>query len=250
LSQFGIEAWFAFVVFLRVGVAMSLSPGYGERTVSMRIKLVIGLLVAISVVPAVRNYLPQSVPPLKELLFLSLREGLIGIFFGLVSRGVVFLIEIAGTMISQSMSLAQMFGNAADSMPAISHVMTVAALALIFSTPIGDYIFLMFAESYKLTSWSFDELVRIFSELYTAIVNFVFRNAFVLASPFIAIALIYYFFTGMINKTMPQFMVTFIGVPLVALLAIWLLYDNAEQILSSWVKKAYSLLAFVTGRKQ
>lgn len=231
-----------FLVFLRVGPAIALAPGYGETAVPARVRLMLGLFFSFAISPWVQSALPSEFDNTAEFAQFALRETLIGSFFGIIARGTIFLIEKAGAVISQTASLAQMLGNASQPMPVMSHILMVAGLALIFATPISDAILLSFISSYTLDFASLDRPASYYAEHAKDLINYVFNQGVTLSMGFVSLFFVYYLLSGFINKAMPQFMVTFIGIPLVALCSIVFMYKHFDLVLSVWQENAMTIL--------
>ena len=242
ISDISSYVWVAFAVFLRIGPAIALTPGFGENSVSVRVKLSLGLAVSLAIVPLVEHQIPKDLETIADFSLFSLRETIIGSFIGLFARGVILLLSLAGSVISQSVSLAQITGNMTEAMPTIGHILTVTGVALFFSGPLIEYVIRFFLLSYHVDVELFGEGFADFAERSAELLNYVFINGTLLASAFVALFFVYYLFTGFLNKTMPQFMVSFIGVPFVALFSIFYLYKTSEHMLTVWQKKAIGLL--------
>lgn len=234
--------WLVGAAFLRLGPAIYLAPGYGERYVSMRVRLSVAGVFAVAIAPVIAPHLPATAPEGAELFRFALFETTIGIFIGLMARGMIYLLEKAGTIISQSISLAQMLGNATEPMPVISHLLTTAGIAILFSTSLADQMLYSFVASYSLDMPSIAEIAGYFASKTTQMLNFVFNHAVVLSAAFLSLLFVYYLCIGFINKAMPQFMVSFIGIPFVALFSIFFLYQHHELLLEVWQKKAGTVL--------
>ncbi|SHH64298.1 flagellar biosynthetic protein FliR [Marivita hallyeonensis] len=242
LNDVTIELWYVFAVFLRIGPAMASAPGFGHNLVPVRSRLLTGLMLSAALAPVVQESLPATPPEFDKLARFILFETMIGLFFGLIARSVLHLLEMAGMMISQSVSLSQMLGNTVEPMPVISHILTVSALAIIFSTSLANEILVSFVLTYELEIPSVSDALAFAAMTWTKLINYIFVQAFVLASGFISIFLIYYLAIGFSNKALPQLMVSFIGIPFVSLYSIYLLLKHSEPILSVWQQKALQIL--------
>ena len=105
------QLWVGFVVFLRIAATVSLLPGFGERTVPMRIKLVIAIAFTLIIAPAI-----PSIPPpasVGTVATLALTETLSGALMGLGIRLFILALQTAGAIAAQSTSLSQILGGAA-----------------------------------------------------------------------------------------------------------------------------------------
>ncbi|MCK0151402.1 flagellar biosynthetic protein FliR [Marivita sp. S6314] len=215
------QVWLMFAVFLRIAPAIALMPGYGEKSVSPQIKVMTSLFLAAAVAPILEPSLPPERLTGTALMQFTARETTIGVFLGLISRGMLFLLEKIGAVISQTVSLSQMLGNAIDPMPVISHVLTITGLALFFATSLNDEALFWLLSSYFVDIPYLQDIWGFFAETITGFFQYIMTNGVLLASGFIVLFVAYYLYSGFINKTMPQLMVTFIGIPLVSLLSIF-----------------------------
>ena len=98
--------------------------------VPVRVKLSLALAFTAIVAPAVSAAVAPHTATAEALLTCLATETLIGLTLGLVLRLMVLALEIAGTIAAQSTSLSQMFGAGGEPMPAISHLLVMAGLAL------------------------------------------------------------------------------------------------------------------------
>ena len=246
-AEINSQMWLVGAVFLRIGPAIYLAPGFGESYVSARVRLSFAGLFAVAIAPVLAPYLPETAPSGSQLFAFVLRETTIGFFIGLMSRGMIFLIEKAGAIISQSISLAQMLGNATAPMPVISHLLTTTAIAILFSTSLADQMLYSFVAGYSLEFPSIERIIGYFASKVSELMNFIFNHAVVLSSAFLGVMFVYYLFIGFVNKAMPQFMVSFIGIPFVALFSIHFLYQHHELLLDVWQQKAQIILMLPYG---
>ena len=121
--------WQFFLVFLRVGALVSVLPAFGERTVPMRIKLVVALMFTLVVMPAAPVMpVPQDTGDLARY---TLSESITGLALGLGVRLFVLALQTAGSIAAQATSLAQILGGAGvEPIPALGYILVVAGLAL------------------------------------------------------------------------------------------------------------------------
>jgi len=243
LGLFGQAAVLGFVVFLRIGAAMALVPGFGATMVPVRVKLSLALAFTAIVAPAVSAAVAPHTATAEALLTCLATETLIGLTLGLVLRLMVLALEIAGTIAAQSTSLSQMFGAGGEPMPAISHLLVMAGLALAMMAGLHVRIAGVFMLSYDaLPPGSFPgaAIVRVWSVGHIA---HAFAIAFGLAAPFVLASTIYNVALGAINRAMPQLMVSFVGAPALTLGALLLLALTVPPALALWLGALDMLLA-------
>ncbi|MDO6586414.1 flagellar biosynthetic protein FliR [Salipiger sp. 1_MG-2023] len=229
-------AWLGFIVFLRVAAMISTLPGLGEQSVSVRVKLVLSLLLATIVLPAAAEKIPTVEPGYGTVLYVILTESISGLILGLWLRLLMHALQTAGSIAAQSTSLAQLLGNAgADPMPAIGHILTVSALALLmitgFHVKIAAYVIL----SYDLLPPLQFPRPSVIGQAGRQQITDSFALAFTLAAPFVILSALYNLTLGFINKAMPQLMVAFIGAPVITLGSMALLILTSPVMLSVWL---------------
>ncbi|MFN3647476.1 MAG: flagellar biosynthetic protein FliR [Gemmobacter sp.] len=221
--------WSAFLAFVRVGAVMALLPAFGEQSLSVRFRLGAALALTLAVAPAVTS-------PVQITAFAILAEAVVGLMLGAGFRLFILALQTAGAMAAQATSLSQLFAGAgAEPQPAISNLLSLAALALAFSTGlhvqaaralIVSYDLLpqgRFPEAGDVLTWGLAQVARSFS------------LAFSLAAPFVIGGLLYNVALGAINKALPALMVAFIGAPALTLGGLVLLAIAAPLMLQIWL---------------
>nr|WP_237684874.1 flagellar biosynthetic protein FliR [Szabonella alba] len=233
----------AVLVFLRVGAAMALLPAFGERIVPQRVRLVLALAFTAIVLPAVTDRLAGI-----DLAAFSFRwiwtETAAGLLLGFGLRFLVMALQIAGTMAAQATSLAQLYAGAgAEPQPAMSHLFTMAGLALAVAAGLHVQLARFLILSYDLlpagqlipaadaTGWGVARAAHAFT------------LAFTLAAPFVIAATVYNVALGAINRAMPQLMVVFVGAPALTLGGLVLLALATPALLTVWLGALGSFLA-------
>jgi len=236
-----------FSVFLRVGAAMALMPGFGEQVVPMRVKLVLGLAFSAIVWPMVGQYSSLDVNGLTALTFVS--EAITGLALGAFFRLFVIVLQLAGMMAAQSTSLSQLFEGPAtpEPTPAFGNILVIGGLALAMISGLHVKIAIALSQSYAvvplgvfpspadLTGWGIDRI------------SSAFGMAFSLAAPFIVVSAIYNLALGAINRAMPQLMVALVGAPAITFGGLLLLAITSPVILSIWLERLNAGLAFPFG---
>ena len=206
--------WLGFLVFLRIGAAVSLLPAFGEQAVPQRIKLVLALALTAVVAPAV--HAEVAVVPIGWSLSM-LTEVAAGLLIGIGLRLFVHALQIAAAIIAQATTLSQLFaGTGPDPQPAIGNLLVMAGLALAMKMGLHVHIVEVIILSYDplpagqfpggpdIADWGLYRIAQTFS------------LAFALGAPFVLASLIYNVAIGIINKAMPALMVSFIGAPALA----------------------------------
>ena len=137
-------------VFVRISALAFLVPGFGERTIPMRVKLGAALAFAVIVWPAIAIDAPPMTATFDSLGPVYAAEATVGLILGLSLRFLVFALQTAGTLIAQNLSLTQAFGTgvAPDPEATMGTILTLAAIALALGFGLHIEIAALLIESY------------------------------------------------------------------------------------------------------
>jgi flagellar biosynthetic protein FliR len=204
------------LAFLRVGAIMALLPGFGERMIPARIRLVGAFAITAIVAPAVADRLPALPDGPASYLPLLLTETAVGLTLGFTLRLFIFALEIAGELAAQSGSLAQMFATGGDPAPALSHLLTFAAFGLMLTLGLHVRFVEVIILSYGAIPAGTLPGAGLLADWTIAHVAQAFTLAVGLAAPFVAIGLLYNLALGIVNRALPGLMLSFIGAPLLS----------------------------------
>ena len=222
-----------FMVFLRVGAIIALIPLFGEQSVPARVKLGAAFAFSVAVFPTVAD--PTAQYTFEQLIRTGAIETLVGLAIGVFFRLFILCLTMAGQFAAQSTSLAQAFGAPdIEPQPAISGVLMMGGLALLVITgfPVRVIGALMgFYDMFPIGQGIAGADGIMWG---VAMIADAFRTAFTLAMPFLIAALLYNLALGIINKAMPQLMVSFVGAPALTLGALLLFAVCAPMILMVW----------------
>ena len=237
--------WAGFVVLIRVGSMMATLPLFGERMIPVRVRLGLAIAFCLIVTPAVAPRIGAPPDALTPALTLLGPEVIAGLLLGLLLRFFIMCLQIAGSIAAQSTSLSQIFGGTAgvDPLPAMGHVLVIGGLALAavlgLHVELARYILL----SYDLIPPGVLIAPGIVADLGTGTVARIFALAFTLSAPFLIGSLVYNVTLGVINRAMPQLMVSFVGAPAITAGGLLLLFLTAPLLLSVWIEAFSSFLA-------
>jgi flagellar biosynthetic protein FliR len=229
--------WQGFAVFLRVGGTMAVLPAFGDQPVPTRVRLALAIMFTLVVGPAVAPGIAQQPDTQMQILALLGPEALVGLFLGLFLRFFILALQIAGSIAAQSTSLSQIFGGTAvvDPLPAIGHVLVVAGTALAALSGLHVQVAVYIIHSYTLFPFGAALDPMIVAQLGTQEVSRAFGLGFTLAAPFLIASLIYNGVLGVINRAMPQLMVSFVGAPALTAGGLLLFFLTAPLILAIWM---------------
>lgn len=237
------QGWFIVaIVFLRVGAAMALLPGFAERQIPVMLRLALAVAFTLVVAPGAAEHIPDRAGVAFALKCLA-TETVAGLLIGIGLRLMILALETAGTIAAQSTSLAQMFPGAAEPMPAMSHLLVWAGLCLavigglhvrISEVLLGSYIVLTpgsFPGADALRGWGVGQVAGAFA------------LALRVAAPFVIISFLYNVALGFINRAMPQLMAAYIGAPVISMAALLLMLVAVPSGLLVWMHAFSDLLS-------
>ncbi|HKK35611.1 MAG TPA: flagellar biosynthetic protein FliR [Paracoccaceae bacterium] len=241
---FGEAPIFALMaVFTRVGAAVALLPGFGERNLPMRIKLAAAIAFTLVVWPAVAaeaegvgaRIEAADAPPVA-LAGVLIAEAAAGIVLGLAARLLVMALQLAGAIAAQSTAVAQMAGAdvTPDPMPAIGAILVVAGIALALALGLHVKAAVALVASYEVAPLGAPLPAADAAAWAVARADDALGLAVALAAPFAAGSLAYNLALGAMNRAMPQLMVAFVGAPAITAGALLLLWAAAPAMLARW----------------
>ncbi|EET48747.1 flagellar biosynthetic protein FliR [Thalassobium sp. R2A62] len=226
----------AAVIFLRVGAMMAVLPGLGERSVPARVRLGLAIALTVLVTPLIAPDLPEP-EEVSNLVGLLLIEASIGLLLGMSLRLFVFTLSTAGAIAAQSTSLSQIFGGSAgaEAQPAIGHVLVTGGLTIAMITELHLRVVEFIVMSYGSFPTGVPLSATFVADFGVSRVAASFAFAFTLAAPFFIASLIYNVTLGVINRAMPQLMVSFVGAPVITAGGLVLLALSAPTLLGLWI---------------
>jgi flagellar biosynthesis protein FliR len=224
-----------FAVFLRVGGLMLVVPGFGDRLIPMRIRLVVGFALSAAIAPSVP--VPAAVTP--DLVAVELT---VGFALGTVLRFIAAALTMAGMMAAQLTSLSQLFGNVEPS-SAIGNLLNMTGLALLMASGLPMMLIEMLMRSYDVLPQGLAMPGDDVAGWVVTRASQAFGLAFAMAAPFALAALIYNAAMGVINRAMPQLMVALVGAPAITGASAVLLFLAAPLILTVWKTTMVAVLA-------
>jgi flagellar biosynthetic protein FliR len=244
------EIFVIMLIFVRVGAATMLLPGYGEPFVSPRLRLLLALMVSLVVAPALSESLPKMPESATLLALLILGEAVIGVFIGTVARMFLAAMTTAGMLIGYMSSMANALTNdpsAAQQGSIAGSFLTLIALLTIMTLNLHHMLLMAVVDSYDLFIPGQVPPVADFSEMISRTVAETFLLAFQIAAPFVIVGLIFYLGLGLLGRLMPQMQVFFVAMPLQILLGLSVLFIALPVILR-WFIGSFEdkMLPFVT----
>jgi flagellar biosynthetic protein FliR len=221
------EIFAIMLIFVRVGGAVMLLPGYGEPFVSPRLRLLFALMVSVVVAPVLSNSLPKMPDSAPLLTLLILGEVVIGVFIGTIARMFIAALTTAGMLIGYMSSMANALTNdpsAAQQGSIAGSFLTLVALLTIMTLDLHHMLLLAVVDSYDLFVPGQVPPMADFSEMVTRTMSETFLLSFQIAAPFVVVGLIFYLGLGLLGRLMPQMQVFFVAMPLQILVGLAVLF--------------------------
>jgi flagellar biosynthetic protein FliR len=240
----GIWAADFLLVIARLSFIVFLIPGIGEQVIPARVRLVLLLGLAF----ALRSsgvVLGISFEPLSGYLAALLGEVFIGLMLGVSLRLTIWLLSIVGSVIAQSVGLAQFLGVALEheAQTITANLLSMAGAVILLSANFHVAVFVSLISLYsEVPAGRVAAMDQAFfmEGIYTA-----FNTAIALAWPFVAVNLIYNICLGFINRALPQMMVAFVGAPFMVGAGLFLLSVSIISLLVAWKGLIPQLIGWV-----
>ncbi|MCW5724081.1 MAG: flagellar type III secretion system protein FliR [Maricaulaceae bacterium] len=204
------------LVFARLGAILMLLPGFGEPSVSPRIRLMFALMFAMTLGPVLAPALPPMPDQPLQLAGLVANEVIIGLMIGAVARLFLTAASVAGQVIGQQsgLAMAQAFDPTQGQQGALmGQFLNLTFVLLIFATNLHHLLLQAAHGSYMLfpagappmvadmTAWALNAFVD------------AFRIGVQIAAPLIVFGLLFYLSLGVLSRLMPQAQIFFIALP-------------------------------------
>lgn len=237
------------MVFLRLGSAIMLMPGFMSSYISANIRLSIALGLSIILMPAIAPHLPPQPADIASFITYVLQEITIGVFLGAVMQMLYAALSLAGSMAGQAIG----FGNAQIFDPTfqtqsvvVETFLSIIALTVIFLTDIHHLMISAVVDSYHIFPVGAALPWGDFANQLSTTLNSGFIAGFKIASPFVAFTIVFYTGMGLVSRLMPQLNIFFLSLPLQIYLGLGLLFITTPMMIL-WFSKYYNegLLPFL-----
>lgn len=227
------------LVFLRIGSAIMLMPGFSASYVNSRQRLSIALAVTVVIVPFLNSQLPPQPNDLLNAIKIYLFEITYGIFFGLTMQVLFSALSLCGNFIGQAIgfSNAQIFDPAFQTQSiVIETFLSMLALTVIFVTDLHHLMLSAVIDSYTLFPVGAPLPVADFSDFMSQTLNESFIMGFKIGSPFIAFSIVFYVGMGLVSRLMPQLNIFFLSLPLQIYLGVGLFLLTTPMMILWFIK--------------
>ncbi len=217
-SQLGSFLW----PFLRIGTALGIAPVLGARTLPMRVRIGLALVLSFIVAPLLPPA-PAISPWSAEMVLLVLQQILLGLAFGLAVMVIFSAMILGGQIIAMQAGLG--FASMIDPVsgvttPVVSQIYVVMATLVFFVLNGHLAMISSIVDSFRVFPVNVHavHLQGIWSLLLWG--SEIFRNAVRIALPAIATLLLVNLALGVITRAAPQLNIFSIGFPVIIMIGL------------------------------
>ena len=217
LDEFLVANLFqVFLVFARMGAAVMVLPAFGEGFVFPRARLCFALVLAIALAPVVAPSLPAAPDSTALMLWIVIREVLIGLALGGIVRFLVSAVGIAGAIVATQTGIAtaSLFDpSQGDQIAVVGRFLSIAAMVALFAADLHLPMLAALAESYQrlppLAPPEVGDVTQLALDWFAGAFDLAAR----LAAPLVVGGVVFYLGLGTLARLMPQVPVFFVIIP-------------------------------------
>lgn len=235
LSTAEVAAWIGgfFWPFVRIGAMLMAAPIFGARTVPVRIRLSLGVLLTWMLLPVIPS--PPVVEPLSAAgLLIMVQQVLIGVAMGFILHMVFSALSQAGESVAMTMGLG--FASMVDPQngvqtPVVSQHYVIMA-TLLFLALDGHLVAIeVLAESFDRLPLGVDGLTR--EGLWQLVTwgAYMYAGAVLIALPAVASMLLVNIAFGVITRAAPQLNIFAVGFPMTLMIGFLLLMVTLPSLI-------------------
>lgn len=238
----------ALLVFARLGTALMVVPGFGERYVLARQRLLLGLLLSVLAAPAATAGMAAPPDEPARLAALAGGEVVIGLFLGAATRFAMAALHVAGTVVAfqSGLSAAALYDpNEAGQGTLPGNLFSTTALVVMFASDLHHLLLRALAASYARLPLGgglpADDALRLISGLIDAAT----RTGLELAAPLVIASVLANLALGVLGRVMPALQLLAVAMPLQLLLSLGLLLLGVAGVGSAFGRMLEGGLGFL-----
>ncbi len=218
LSELLTTGVFTFMLlFVRIGTAIMVLPGFGEQYVPTSVRLGIAIAITLALAPVVGPTIPIEPSQPLSLALLIGAEMAIGLLIGGVARIIMSALHVAGTIIAFKSGLAYALTiDPAQGVQGalIASFLSFVGVVVIFATDMHYLLLAAIADSYTLFTPGAYPPLGDFTQFAVEVSSAAFRMGVQLSAPFIVFAMVVNIGLGVLARIMPALPIFFVIVPL------------------------------------
>lgn len=206
-----------FLIFSRLSSILLTFPGFGSHNMSVRIRIMVGLVLSLSLYPILESQIPPYPAHSLTMGSLLLAEVVIGAFIGLCFHLLVHMLDLAGAIISFQASLSNIFvmsGEAEGQTTLPSHILLLGGVAILFTHDLHHRILEGIVASYHTIPVAHLHLMEDMATAMVQMANGSFSLAIRLTAPFLIGMTLLFSGMGILARLMPGIQIFFLAQPL------------------------------------
>jgi flagellar biosynthetic protein FliR len=222
------------IVFVRLGGALMILPGFSDSTVPMPIRLFAGLAMSLVLTPVAQRYLPVMPGTPVAFALLLFKELLIGIFIGLMSQVIINSLNVAGVIIAHATSLSSAFifnPQQASQVSVITGFLSITSVVMIFVTDLHHMLILGILDSYRLFSVGGELAAGDMGDMIARSLGESFRVGVRIAAPFVLVSMGVFIGMGLVSRLVPQIQVFILSIPVQVITGVILLMTTLSAMM-------------------
>ncbi|RMF69097.1 MAG: flagellar biosynthetic protein FliR [Calditrichaeota bacterium] len=246
----------ALLAFVRTSALLSVAPLFGNRTVPVKVKAFISLLLTVVVAPMLKSSSQFDGITLLQMVPLAVTEAFIGLLLGFTAKLIFEGFQFGGKLISHQMGLglAEIIDpDSGNQGSPIGNIFSLLAIVLFLNLNGHHLVIAALYRSFELApvgkehvavAAAREHLLRMFNEVFTIGVR--------LAAPGLAMMFLIEVAIGVIARLVPQMNIFFVGLPLrlgVGLFAVVaslpLFYLLFETLMGLWQRDLITMLKYL-----
>ena len=224
---FTLEIYAFMTIFLRIGSAILVMPGFMTSYVSTRIRLSVALALTLVLIPLLSTRLPVPPADFGSFLTTCIFEINYGLFMGLCMQFLYAALSLVGNFAGQAIgfSNAQIFDPAFQAQSIVLETfLSLTALTVIFLMDLHHLMLGAIVDSYHIFPVGGEMPWGDFANELSSDLNQAFITGFKVGAPFIAFTIVFYAGMGLVSRLMPQLNIFFLSLPLQIYLGLGLLF--------------------------
>jgi len=239
-SLFSSDFILYFLVFCRVGMAMTLLPAFSASYITPRTRL----FFAVGVSLIIGSMLSKDAPPIVNntpigVLIAIFGEITIGFLIGALARIISTTIHMAGMIIAMQSAMAQatLFDPTQGAQSAVfGNFLELVALVLLFSLNLHHLLLTAVAHSYDIYPIGIMPDFGEFSDAAAMIMSKSFMVAFQLSAPIVIVGLLTNLASGLLSRLMPSFQVFFVITPAQIMLSFFVFASTMSAVMMWYMR--------------
>lgn len=216
LSTINDLTLFSLVVGRMAGLFAAI-PLFGSKSVPVRVKAAVIMVMALLLYPVIRTQLPPLPSDSISLSLLVIRETLIGLTIGIISQAIFAAVEFCGQIVGMQMgiSMASLFDpNTQANVPTVALLQGILAMLLFLSLGVHHIFIRAIVESYRVIPVGAWHMSGGLMQFIITTTGAIFILAIKLSAPIMVALLATSVALGIMARSFPQMNIFMVSMPL------------------------------------